>query len=373
MNGPTDPDITVHCRRRKIRCIVAPGDTKGRCSNCIRLKKECKFFPVDQQPPSDPKRRNSKAQSGTGGASESSTPSNSSGQLPEMPPAQATLPYPHLSMPPIQDLGGPQTKRERTESSSPENKGMRLSPRLFLSRSDIFPVVTSSRTFDYNHGTNWMARDASPSTTKSPEGTQTYWRVNPQDSPLTPAFSPFASNHQIPPPQNWPSHTGVSPRDESAWGPVPQRSISYSNIEGLQNQHPYVPFSHAPQQVGDHYTTKPRMVNPGIPGMYQPPISTSGSSMSATETTPTTHEPSQHPHPAGSSHPGMPSAPYQNWQHPYSYQKSAGSSGDSYGAWNAPQGSHGQAEVGVHGEQTSYMYGEPQNGMYYPPPPHIGR
>jgi hypothetical protein len=37
-----------HCRRRKIRCIPALDDTSGRCSNCIRLKKECQFFPVDQ-------------------------------------------------------------------------------------------------------------------------------------------------------------------------------------------------------------------------------------------------------------------------------------------------------------------------------------
>ncbi|ETN40739.1 uncharacterized protein HMPREF1541_05019 [Cyphellophora europaea CBS 101466] len=37
-----------HCRRRKIRCIAALDDTTGRCQNCIRLKKECHFFPVDQ-------------------------------------------------------------------------------------------------------------------------------------------------------------------------------------------------------------------------------------------------------------------------------------------------------------------------------------
>lgn len=38
-----------HCRRRKIRCIPAFEDSSGRCQNCIRLKKECHFFPVDQQ------------------------------------------------------------------------------------------------------------------------------------------------------------------------------------------------------------------------------------------------------------------------------------------------------------------------------------
>ncbi|KAG9572797.1 hypothetical protein KCV01_g18925, partial [Aureobasidium melanogenum] len=36
-----------HCRRRKIRCVLAEGDDMGRCNNCIRLKKECVFYPVD--------------------------------------------------------------------------------------------------------------------------------------------------------------------------------------------------------------------------------------------------------------------------------------------------------------------------------------
>ena len=42
-----------HCRRRKIRCLLAPDDAQNRCANCIRLKKECSFFPVDQQPQMD--------------------------------------------------------------------------------------------------------------------------------------------------------------------------------------------------------------------------------------------------------------------------------------------------------------------------------
>lgn len=39
----------AHCRRRKIRCLVADDDPQQRCQNCIRLKKECVFYPVDQQ------------------------------------------------------------------------------------------------------------------------------------------------------------------------------------------------------------------------------------------------------------------------------------------------------------------------------------
>ncbi|EED15343.1 C6 finger domain protein, putative [Talaromyces stipitatus ATCC 10500] len=45
----------VHCRRRKIRCLVAADDSQGRCENCIRLRKECQFYPVDQQPQPDRK------------------------------------------------------------------------------------------------------------------------------------------------------------------------------------------------------------------------------------------------------------------------------------------------------------------------------
>lgn len=40
---------SAHCRRRKIRCLLAEGDSQDRCHNCIRLKKECVFYPVDQQ------------------------------------------------------------------------------------------------------------------------------------------------------------------------------------------------------------------------------------------------------------------------------------------------------------------------------------
>ncbi|KAL4870488.1 hypothetical protein BDV12DRAFT_195426 [Aspergillus spectabilis] len=47
----------VHCRRRKIRCLVATDDAQGRCENCIRLRKECQFFPVDQQPPIEKRSR----------------------------------------------------------------------------------------------------------------------------------------------------------------------------------------------------------------------------------------------------------------------------------------------------------------------------
>jgi hypothetical protein len=116
--------ILGHCRRRKIRCIPASGDPQSRCSNCIRLKKECLFHPVDQQTETgSSSRRGSQVQGALGGASSSSSPTNGATQASEMP---NTLPYPHLSMPPIHDIAGSQMKRTRTDSFSPENKGMRL-------------------------------------------------------------------------------------------------------------------------------------------------------------------------------------------------------------------------------------------------------
>lgn len=330
-----------HCRRRKIRCIPAPADPQNRCSNCIRLKKECNFYPVDQQPQPDTRRRGSKSQSGTGRASESSSPSTSSGQLPELP---STLPYPHLSMPPIQDLGGPHMKKQRTESFSPENK-----------------VVTSSRNFDYGHGaTNWMAPDASPSTSAKPqEIPPSYWRVNAQDSPMTPAFSPFTPSLQVPPPQNWSaSQTEPSPRDELSWS-VPQRSMSYGNLESLQNHSQYSPYPNPHSQgppISDHFSTKPRSMHSG---MFPPPISTSSSILPPPEiSSAPAGEGPQHPHSAGPHYP--------NWTQPYPYQKPAS---ESYGSWNSSHGGQPHIPEEGHAPPGGYAYGEPSSGIYYPPPP----
>src|SRR6266498_4802120 len=68
-----------HCRRRKIRCLIAPVDAQGRCANCIRLKKDCNFFPVDQQPPVE--RRPRSASKGDALSNEASTSSSSSPAL----------------------------------------------------------------------------------------------------------------------------------------------------------------------------------------------------------------------------------------------------------------------------------------------------
>ncbi|PBP28398.1 Fungal Zn binuclear cluster domain containing protein [Diplocarpon rosae] len=357
-----------HCRRRKIRCIAAPGDPHNRCSNCIRLKKECHFFAVDQQPLPDPQRRGSKAQSSTGRGSEESSPSTSSGPIPELPQA---LSYSHQSMPPNQDLGGPQMRCQRTESRSPEMEGKEVFPPP-IHNFPIHPAaIPSSRAYEYPppppHGsTDWMAPDPAPSTVKSKtDASQPYWTVNPQESPLTPAFSPFNPNLQIQPPPNWPpSHNEASPRDDS-WS-APQRSMSYSHLEGLQNQHLNTPYSqyHPPPQINDHYTTKSRALQSS--GMLPAPTQTS-STVAPHEPTPaTSSESHQHAHPGSS----LPPVPFPDWQHPFAYPKPVGIDQYSWSGPSAPPTLH--SEEGHVPPPPGYGYGDPANEIYYQPH-HPGR
>ncbi|OQU99680.1 Fungal Zn2-Cys6 binuclear cluster domain-containing protein [Cladophialophora immunda] len=73
----------VHCRRRKIRCMSDYNDPTGRCQNCIRLKKECVFLPIDPQNPPTAKRPRSgaKATDGLVNEGEASVSSSSPGGI----------------------------------------------------------------------------------------------------------------------------------------------------------------------------------------------------------------------------------------------------------------------------------------------------
>lgn len=97
-SGHVTYTFTVHCRRRKIRCLVAPDDTEGRCENCIRLRKDCQFFPVDQQPPIEKKSRpNSRLETPSTERS-STTPIASSPTNLMADPAETFYPYQTMPM-----------------------------------------------------------------------------------------------------------------------------------------------------------------------------------------------------------------------------------------------------------------------------------
>ena len=73
------------------------ADPQGRCANCIRLKKECSFHPIDQPPTSEGRSKtSSRASTGPKAGSASSSPTLSS--------AQANSQYPGIAMPVAQHL-----------------------------------------------------------------------------------------------------------------------------------------------------------------------------------------------------------------------------------------------------------------------------
>jgi hypothetical protein len=102
LDGLAKGVILGHCRRRKIRCIPSPADMQGRCVNCIRLKKECSFYPVDQQPPPDTRSKvSSRSSAAPKLTSASSSPPMASGHSSDMAPhSYLQLTLPPQSMPP---------------------------------------------------------------------------------------------------------------------------------------------------------------------------------------------------------------------------------------------------------------------------------
>lgn len=326
-----------HCRRRKIRCIPSPADIQGRCVNCIRLKKECSFFPVDQQPPQDTRQKSSSRSSmGPKIASASSSPAMQTGLPSDIHGQQG---YPQLTMPSIQNMAPPM-KPQGTESFSPEAK--------------MPSSASTTRTFEYGHSgmTNWMSADASPSSSKPNDMN---WRY-PAESPITPAtpaFSPYAG--QGPPPSaTWSASVSGEPsaREDMAWSSYPApppRSLSFGS-DNIANQHQqYPPIS----QMGPH-SSRPydRKAASMSADMYPPPIATT---IPGIETVPgTTMD-----HHVSLSAGAVPSPHYATWQQ-YSYAKPS----ESYGTWY-PEGTHQQQLGPGDAVHHSNEHQPPGGSMYY--------
>ncbi|KAF9883226.1 hypothetical protein FE257_003853 [Aspergillus nanangensis] len=97
----------LHCRRRKVRCLVG-NDAQGRCEKCIRLRKECKFLPVDQQP-----LIKNKSRPNSRGENVSTDPSTASSSLPTVSGGKQTeafFPYHPIPLYSAQDVVAFNTK-----------------------------------------------------------------------------------------------------------------------------------------------------------------------------------------------------------------------------------------------------------------------
>lgn len=228
-------------------------------------------------------------------------------------------------------------------------------------------VVTTSRNFDYNGGpTAWMAPEVSPGTKTQADMSGNYWPANSQESPMTPGFSPYSTpNMHMANTQNWQGrgHHGqpeTNPR-EPEWS-VPQRSVSYSNLEGMQTSNQHSPYG--PPQPTDSYASARTRAHNGA--MFPPNITTthpqSAAEISSASTIGTAYTHSATPISAGS---------YTGWNQPYVGGYAKVSPGvDTYAApWNGAQGGQRIAEeeesVGGYGG-----YGNSGGGVYYAGQPH---
>lgn len=318
---------------------------------CIRLKKECSFYPVDQQPPQDTRQKStSRSSVGPKTASASSSPAMPAGRPSDVHVQQT---YPQLTMPSIQNMPPPM-KPAGSESYPPESKG-KFNTESVNGRRDslvdkpaeikkVPSSASSSRSYEYgNHGmTSWMS-DTSPSSSK-PSDLNATWRSYPTESPITPAFSPYTP-HAPPPSATWSTSMASEPstREDLAWSSYPApppRSLSFGG-ESMSSHQQYPSVSHMSSHSGRAYDRKSSSMSAD---MYPPPIATT---IPGIETVPgTTLE-----HQVSLSAGAIPPSNYGSWQPSYSYSKPA----DGYGGWYGETGAQqhlGSAEA--HPEHHQY-------------------
>jgi hypothetical protein len=115
-----------HCRRRKIRCLLSQDDPQRRCSNCIRLKKECNFYPVEQtNPPDQRPQATPKVDAGVGAPSVS-TPSPRASVTSASEHVEEYRPYGTMSSTSTGARFGMQSELEVDPSHTPHTNGCRF-------------------------------------------------------------------------------------------------------------------------------------------------------------------------------------------------------------------------------------------------------
>ncbi|KAH9891396.1 hypothetical protein F4778DRAFT_784987 [Xylariomycetidae sp. FL2044] len=319
LRADTKDGRQVHCRKRKIRCMPQPGDF--RCVACIRLKKDCSFKPVEQQPPAvQGQKLVSRSSMGLKLESPAESPAITHGHPPSVPSHQ---PYHHLAtMPSIQSMAPPSTKPDYPE----ENR--------------IPSNASGARTFGYGQGmTNWVPAETSASSSKMAGEMNNSWRNYPHESPVTPGFSPY-THQPAPTPTPWqaspsgmPMAGEASSRPDDGWSsfPAPTRSTSYGG------------------EPSGHYVASTRTLDrrPSMAAdLYQPTISTNMEGVAGTAMDP-----------RGSLSAGaVAPAAYGTWQQqqqqPYHFAKAS----DNYGGWYAEPGVNATESSGPENPQSGSMY-----------------
>lgn len=192
--------------------------------------------------------------------------------------------------------------------------------------------------------TTWMSTEQSPNPAK-PGDMGGAWRGYPQESPITPSFSPYTPH---PPPSagwNAPVDADSAAREGLPWPPYqpPPRSISFGG-ESLSSQAtgPYSPVQTRP------YDRKSSTMSSD---MYPSSLATSVSGVDAATM--------EHSVPMSAG--ALPSTGFGTWQQQYPYQRP----GEAFGAWG--YGENGPSAPDAEGEHIPPPAdGQAPGGMYYP-------
>ncbi|OAA48730.1 Fungal Zn binuclear cluster domain containing protein [Metarhizium rileyi] len=239
-----------HCRRRKIRCIASP-DVPNRCVNCIRLKKECSFYPVDQQPGADTRGKVSSRQ--PGGPNASSTSSS-----------------------PAVGAGSPAGTPSGIMSGIAMSGSQGASADYFSSDTSVSPngiPAGTQYTFANQPTSGWVPTDMNSTSVSKPEDMAMPWHAYPTESPVSGQFPHYTQTSSTT--LTWTSGTSeTGSHDEMAWGEfsTPMRSLSYSGEStGSHPQAPFIqmtqaqPYERRQSNFSDVYPSFPTTVAGGNP------------------------------------------------------------------------------------------------------------
>ncbi|KAH9819757.1 GAL4-like Zn(II)2Cys6 (or C6 zinc) binuclear cluster DNA-binding domain [Teratosphaeria destructans] len=252
----------AHCRRRKIRCLVAEGDPQSRCQNCIRLKKECVFYPVDQQSAIENRH----------------DPSHKSGHPPGPSPMSSMTTDGGASNPNLEQshlFVAPPTLQSHGSSTfeglpiDPGNafpvRGWPPGPLLDRRQSEHVPGAFSQPEYSYDApqdgGNHWGAGGEYPG----------HMTTGPVES--IPAFFGRFNNHTVPgdfapfPINEFAPHAQAPHHQQYNFGnaPQPMRSVTHGSIQSLPSMNPHHPMQ-TPQHSQIRYGQPPSL-NPHVASM----------------------------------------------------------------------------------------------------------
>jgi Fungal Zn(2)-Cys(6) binuclear cluster domain len=281
-----------NCRRRKIRCLLAPDDAQHRCSNCIRLKKECNFFPVDQQTQPDRRHRaTSKAENSLNGISTSTSPASTTspalvGRNIDGTSSDAYSGYSSVPITPAFDhFTVPSRELPRNLSTTSSGPGTRVqstsaSRRPSLSRVQSAPFVPKVLEYNNNPISQSIGWETPTYVEQSPldrssgfeDPGSAYWRLTDSPQSNHPAQSYGMSGPYGPgdrEPQSAPHHQQT--HQDVNW-PLPTTPLSIDHHQGINQSNAY-PYgnNYSQDTSGPLYATTPTSNGPLTAPMQQGP------------------------------------------------------------------------------------------------------